>query len=218
MRLKKKKRKILLICTCAVLLSSCAKEEAVYVDVSGTEVQEQQETAEKREESAPEREENGSSADTEEAQERSAGCYVYICGAVEQPGVYEVPPHARIYEVTALAGGLTDSAAAESVNQAQEVSDGQMIYILTKEEAAQCSADPEKTAQFPQEKDDGRVDLNSAAAQELMTLPGIGASKAESIISYREKNGGFSSVEDIMKVEGIKQGVYNRIKDSIKVK
>ena len=65
---------------------------------------------------------------------------------------------------------------------------------------------------------DGRIDLNLATAAELMTLSGIGQTKADSIIRYREKNGSFSSVEEIKQVEGIKEGVYNRIKDHIKVK
>ena len=99
-----------------------------------------------------------------------------------------------------------------------------MIRILTQEEAVR--ADFEETGERTETevdgeniKDtDGRIDLNLATAAELMTLSGIGQTKADSIIRYREKNGGFSSVEEIKQVEGIKEGVYNRIKDDIKVK
>ncbi len=164
-------------------------------------------------------------------------CYVYVCGAVVNPGVYVLKENSRIYEAVALAGGLTEDASAESVNQAQTVSDGQMIRILTKEEAAagvtnsgtaaesgntavtqSASGDGDTAGDGSSEAADGKVNLNTASATELMTLPGIGQSKADSIIAYRESCGGFSGIEEIMNVDGIKEGVYNRIKDYIKVK
>ena len=151
-------------------------------------------------------------------------CFVYICGAVNTPGVYEVTQNARLYEVIEAAGGLTEDAAAETVNQAREIVDGEMVRILTQEEAAKDGLEEagERTetgvdGETAQDSD-GRIDLNLATAAELMTLSGIGQTKADSIIRYREKNGSFSSVEEIKQVEGIKEGVYNRIKDHIKVK
>ncbi|MFR8428502.1 MAG: helix-hairpin-helix domain-containing protein [Roseburia inulinivorans] len=151
-------------------------------------------------------------------------CFVYICGAVNTPGVYEVTQNARLYEVIEAAGGLTEDAAEESVNQAREIVDGEMVRILTQEEAAKDGLEEagERTetgvdGETAQDSD-GRIDLNLATAAELMTLSGIGQTKADSIIRYREKNGSFSSVEEIKQVEGIKEGVYNRIKDHIKVK
>ena len=151
-------------------------------------------------------------------------CFVYICGAVNTPGVYEVTQNARLYEVIEAAGGLTEDAAEESVNQAREIVDGEMVRILSQEEAAKDGLEEagERTetgvdGETAQDSD-GRIDLNLATAAELMTLSGIGQTKADSIIRYREKNGSFSSVEEIKQVEGIKEGVYNRIKDHIKVK
>lgn len=147
-------------------------------------------------------------------------CYVYVCGAVKNPGVYVLQENSRIYEAIALAGGLSETAGAEGINQAELIADGQMIRVPTQEEVLA----QESGGGFSWEKTDGgqeadgRIDLNTASASELMTLPGIGQSKADAIIDYRTKNGGFSSVEDIMKIEGIKEGVYNRIKDDIKVK
>ena len=151
-------------------------------------------------------------------------CFVYICGAVNTPGVYEVTQNARLYEVIEAAGGLTEDAAEESVNQAREIVDGYMVLILTHYESGDDGLEEagERTetgvdGETAQDSD-GRIDLNLATAAELMTLSGIGQTKADSIIRYREKNGSFSSVEEIKQVEGIKEGVYNRIKDHIKVK
>lgn len=162
------------------------------------------------------------------AREEQQECCVYVCGAVLSPGVYVLNAGARIYEAIELAGGLTENAGLTAVNQAQEICDGQMIYIPTKEEAA---AYPATASQAPtdgtaeqtkkaagEQEADGRVNLNTASEAELMTLSGIGQSKAEAILAYRETHGGFSSIEEIMNVDGIKEGSYNRIKDSIKVK
>ncbi len=86
-----------------------------------------------------------------------------------------------------------------------------MIKVLTEQEAAEAQ-EVEKN-----ETPGGKVNINSADAAELMTIPGIGASKAESILAYRRESGGFASVEEIMNITGIKEGVYSRIKDYITV-
>ena len=152
-------------------------------------------------------------------------CYVYVCGAVNEPGVYELPEGSRICDAISLAGGLTAEACVDVVNQAEPVTDGQMIRIPTKTEAEagltglnESSADGALTStQVSAGADDGRVNLNTAGTAELMTLPGIGEAKAASIVAYRESHGAFGTVEEIMNVEGIKEGVYNRIKEYIKV-
>lgn len=153
--------------------------------------------------------------------EEAEVCYVYVCGAVEKPGVYRLDSGDRIYEAIALAGGVTGEASIAAVNQAEIVSDGQMIYVPTIEEAEAgigiVSGMTGETASEQGTVSDGRVNLNTAGLSELMTLSGIGESKAQSILDYRTRNGAFSSVEEIMNVDGIKEGLYNRIKDSIKV-
>lgn len=173
---------------------------------------------------------NAESAGTtagEAVEEQQETCCVYVCGAVLTPGIYVLETGARIYEAIQMAGGLTENAGLTAVNQAQEIFDGQMIYIPTKEEAAAYPVDAlaaadgaaGQTKKTAGEQDaDGRVNLNTASEAELMTLSGIGQSKAQAILLYRETHGGFSSVEEIMNVDGIKEGSYNRIKDSIKVK
>ncbi|MCI5620898.1 MAG: helix-hairpin-helix domain-containing protein [Lachnospiraceae bacterium] len=146
--------------------------------------------------------------DTEDSVKEPASCYVYICGAVEAPGVYELPENSRVFDVIAAAGGLSEDASEDSVNQAEPVTDGQMIRIPTQQEEREALQNAEQ---------DSRVNLNSATVEELMTLPGIGESKAESIVSYREEHGGFSSIEDLMNISGIKEGVFDKIKGRIRV-
>lgn len=132
--------------------------------------------------------------------------YVYVCGCVKQPGVYPLKPGVRICEALELAGGVTDDARPEALNQAEPVTDGQTIYVPSVEEAVEQN-----------ESEDGLVDLNKADKDMLMTLPGIGESKADIIIQYREEHGAFESIEELMNIPGIKEGVFNKIKNSIKV-
>ncbi len=145
-----------------------------------------------------------------ESQGSSGRLAVYVCGAVESPGVYELPQGSRVCDAVALAGGLTDAASDTSVNQAEYVSDGQMINIPTADEAVEAAA-------ADQAASDGLVNINTAGVEELKTLPGIGDSKAQSIIAYREANGAFQSIEDIKQIDGIKDGVFSKIEGSIKV-
>ena len=141
-----------------------------------------------------------------------SGIYVQVSGAVKRPGVYELPEGSRVFQALELAGGLTAEAEEAGINQAQVLADGQMIWILTKEEAAASALQPGN-----QQQEDGRVNLNTASREELMDLPGIGEAKAESILSWREAHGGFAQIEDLMKIEGIKEGVFSKIKDCVRV-
>lgn len=142
-------------------------------------------------------------------------CYVYICGAVRQPGVYMLPEGSRIYEVIQEAGGLSEDADVTLVNQAEAVTDGMMIRIYTIEEA-ETLLKTNEVSESGQGKD-GKIDINTATAAEIMTLPGIGSSKANAIIAYRETYGAFSCIEDLMKVPGIKDGIFQQMKEHIKV-
>jgi len=144
-----------------------------------------------------------------------SGVYVYICGEVTNPGVYELSEDSRIYEAVDAAGGFTENAARESVNLASKVSDGMQITIYNKEEAASLSAGGSSGQGGT--SGSGLVNLNTATKEELMTLKGIGEAKAEDIIRYREKSGGFKKIEDIMKISGIKEAGFQKIKDNITV-
>lgn len=135
--------------------------------------------------------------------------FVDVRGAVVNPGVYELSAKSRVYEAIEAAGGLLPEAEERAVNQAALLSDGQQIYIPAKGEETPETALAMET--------DGRVNINTASAGELTSLPGIGESRAADIIAYRESNGGFSSIEDIMQVSGIKDALFQKIKDKIKV-
>lgn len=134
---------------------------------------------------------------------------VYVCGAVECPGVVEIPAHSRIEDALLAAGGFAADAAREAVNLADWVSDGEMLYFPTAEEAA---------AERETVSDGGLVNINTAEKALLCTLPGIGEARAADIVAYREKHGSFQSCEDIMKVTGIKTSVYEKICDKITVR
>ena len=113
---------------------------------------------------------------------------------------------------------ITPEAEPESINQAQMAQDGEQILVLTKEEfQAQGVPQTQAAGQSPAQGQEGKVNINTADETQLQTLSGIGQSRAEAIIEYREKNGGFSSVEEIMNVDGIKEGIFEKIKDEIVV-
>lgn len=132
--------------------------------------------------------------------------FVYVCGAVVNEGVYELPEGSRGYEAIQMAGGFTETAAKTAVDQAAVLQDEMTLYVPNYSEVAAT-----------QSADEGKVNLNLASREELMTLPGVGESKADSIISYREEHNGFKSIEEIMEISGIKEGLYNKIKDDIKI-
>ncbi len=109
------------------------------------------------------------------------------------------------------AGGIKETGAYAYLNQAEKLSDGQKIYVPSQEEALAQGGDGQST----EELSDGRINLNTASKEELMTLSGIGEVKAEAILRYREEKGGFTSVEELKGIEGIKE--FNKVKDQIKL-
>lgn len=175
----------------------------------------------------PEETESGSAAaQTAEAsgQPEPQEIYVDVCGAVARPGVYALDPGSRVFQAIETAGGFLPEAAGTYINQAQTLSDGQQIYVPTKEEAQEMShtgqnntAGSGSPSDSPQGSEDAKVNLNTADADALMTLSGIGEAKAEAILAYREEHGGFSSIEEIMNVSGIKESTFSKIKDKISV-
>lgn len=168
----------------------------------------------------------GSTARTADtaAEIRNAGSdtvLVHICGEVQTPGVYELAADSRICDVLLLAGGFTADADTEAVNMAAGIEDGMQIVIpaetdRTSETTGNSSDRTGETAAGKTESQP--VNINTADKETLMSLPGIGAGKAEAVIAYREAGGVFKDIKDIMLVDGIKEGVYARIKDKICVK
>lgn len=160
---------------------------------------------------------------------------VHICGAVSAPGVYELPAGSRIIDAVEAGGGFLPEADEACCNLAEEIVDGCQIYIMTKSESC-ADGQTEKKAGIQTSPDsdmqttdinvrsnsapaleNGLVNLNTADVAALMTLPGIGESRAKAIISYREQHGAFTKIEDIMKISGIKQAAFSKIKDKITV-
>ncbi len=152
----------------------------------------------------------------QEEQEPAETVYVYVCGAVNAPGVYELKKDARVFEAITLAGGMTAEAAPEAVSQARTVADGEQIYVPTVREVQMQGAGVEDIVTGNADVS-GKVNINTAGKEELMTLTGIGEAKAQSILDYREEHGQFGSIEDLMLIEGIKEGVFNKIKEDITI-
>ncbi len=164
---------------------------------------------------------DGGQSREDEAGQETDSAFVYVCGAVCSPGVYELKSGARVFEAIELAGGMTEEAAQEIINQARVVSDGERIYVPTTEEAESYAegtgVDGMEVTEGTDGKEQGKININTAGKDELMTLNGIGEAKAQSILTYREEHGKFSSIEDLMKIEGIKEGVFSKIKEDITI-
>lgn len=141
----------------------------------------------------------------------TAVIYVYVCGAVKEPGVVLLPEGSRGQDALEAAGGFAEDAAREAVNLAEVLTDGMKLYFPTPEEAMEAEREA-------QERDAGLININTAGAELLCTLPGIGEARAKAIIAYREEHGAFGSVEEIMQVSGIKDSAYNKIRAFITVK
>ena len=181
------------------LSAGCGKEEAV--------IELEQERFESDPVTDPNEEKAGAAIST---------VTVYVCGAVNRPGVYELPGGTRIVDAIDAAGGMDPSADHDYINQAMLLEDGAKVYVPTCEET-EAAGTLGVGADNASGSVTGKVNLNTADAAELMTLPGIGEAKAALIIEYRDQNGRFDSIEDIMKISGIKEGMFNKIKDRISI-
>lgn len=172
---------------------------------------------------------NGSSAENDANDNASNNVYVHVCGAVVNEGVYELQAGSRVIDAVNAAGGFDPEADTEYVNQAAEVSDGLKIRIPYKRETESLGASATGIETMSQDispvdgvlsqdhKKSGLLDINTATSEELCELPGIGEGYAQRIISYRQEEGSFKTIEDIMKVKGIKDKLFSQIKDLITV-
>ncbi len=165
-------------------------------------------------------EESGPQAASEP--ETPAVWVVHVCGAVNRPGVYTLPEGSRVCDAVEAAGGLSKDAAESFLNQAALLSDGLQVMVPTAEEAGGLSSQGasyglSSAASSAEGQTAQTVNINTASLQELMTLPGIGQTRAEAILAYRQEQGSFQTIEDIMKVSGIKEGSFEKLKDKITV-
>ncbi|MGC6175827.1 helix-hairpin-helix domain-containing protein [Lacrimispora sp. 38-1] len=202
--------KIAAIAICVIICSICYglnrnhiyPEEKAFVSIQEPPVSSMEETPASDSLKAPE--------------EPSRICYVHICGEVVSPGVYELEEGSRIFQAVAVAGGFTENAAADTLNMAEQVKDGMKIQVPDQEEAKRL-LDQGTSSLKNIPEGSHKVNLNTAGKEELMTLRGVGEAKADDIIRYRESHGGFQKIEDIMKISGIKEAAFQKIKDDITV-
>lgn len=183
-------RMIVLIFVLCIGLVACKNGESEQVSLREAELEL---TEERMDESA-------------ESTEDTEYIFVYMCGAVNREGVYELPDGSRIYQAIEVAGGFREDADTKAVNQAEVLEDEERIYVPVIGEEV-----------LVESEESGKININKASKEELMTLPGVGESRAESIIKYREDVGAFQNIEDIMQVSGIKEGLFEKIKDLITV-
>ena len=142
-----------------------------------------------------------------------AAVYVHLHGAVASPGLYRVAAGARVVDAVAAAGGFTDAADHGAVNLARIVEDGEQI-VVPEAGAAPAPGEPNPA---PGVASDGRIDLNTADVAALDTLPRIGPALAERIVAWRDENGRFTSVDDLLAVSGIGDKMLESLRDLVRV-
>lgn len=193
--------------------------------------------------SKQEKEIEGLTENIEDKNEELKNVYVDIKGAVKKPGVYEISEDKKVIDVLELAGGLAANANTTMINLAKKVFNEMVIIIYTDEEVKsankqdaivkivekECicpeikndaclnSSDTEKNDNQDKEEISRKVNINKATLEELLTVSGIGESKAKAIIEYRQQNGEFKKIEDIMEVSGIGEALYEKIKNNITI-
>ncbi len=193
---------VLFLAALLFALSGCGLQDAAYVADLGESKAEVKPT----DESAAGTKPSDESAESREPRQ----IYVYVCGAVVSPGVVTLPLDSRAQDALSAAGGFAEDAQEDYVNLAAPVKDGEKLYFPSVEEALELTAQEAGAAA-------GLVNINTADVAALCSLPGIGESRAQAIVDYREQNGDFQTTEDIMKVAGIKEGAYRKLCDRITI-
>jgi competence protein ComEA len=151
-------------------------------------------------------------------EQRPVLLYIHVAGAVRRPGVYRLPEGARVFEAIEEAGGALESGHTDRINMAEQLADGQQIYVPARGEEPPPA--PGSQAGGPgggQAAPVGRININRASAAELERIPRIGPSLASAIIAYRKENGAFRSVDDLVRVPGIGNATLERIRPYVTV-
>lgn len=165
---------------------------------------------------------NAESANETEAQP-STSLFVHVAGEVKNPGMYELQMGSRVSDAVNAAGGMLEGADQLSINLARELSDGEQIVVLPKDESAGSDvsgngvSDGKDSVGQAASTIGGKININTASAAELTALDGIGQAIAEKIVAYRQANGSFASVENIKNVSGVGEKKFEAIKDRITV-
>lgn len=233
-------------------LTGCRDKDSEFLEKELEQEENSQDSSEQESRQQPKADSQKSSGTQSESGDVPEIIYVDVCGAVAEPGVYELSSDSRVFQAIEKAGGYLPEAAVSYLNRARSLSDGQQIYVPTREEVDSQTIPPtqdgttqtgtiadnnvngtgstdstkigkasgdnqQPTSDSAGGSADSRINLNTADVSQLTTLTGVGESKALAIIAYREENGPFTSVEDIMNVPGIKEGTYEKIKDKIAI-
>ena len=208
--LKKKTAYICIILACVCLCACSQGADEIILIGSESETVETQITG------LPEKNRRGSAVEDNESREmetEEATIRVHVCGAVVHPGVVELEAGSRVEDALASCGGFAQGADETYVNLAAWAVDGEMIYFPTLEEVqtGQVWQREQRSSKESGADASGNalVNINTANAELLCTLPGIGESRAQDIIAYREVNGPFRNCDAIMSVPGIKSGIYS---------
>lgn len=212
-RTKKKRILWFFLIVCSLCLCSCQKQ--------GTEIL-VEDTVQKISEEEEPKEDTVQKKETTPT--KPANIWVDVSGAVANPGVYELAEHARVFEAIEAAGGFLEEADTQWLNQALVLKDGEKIQVYTREETEELKSQgiSAQNAEVQQEslfsggeKSSGKVNLNTATAEGLQEIPGIGEARAKAILEYRQQIGGFQNIEEIQQVPGIKGKIYEKIVDYI---
>lgn len=233
-------------------LTGCRDKDSEFLEKELEQEENSQDSSEQESRQQPKADSQKSSGTQSESGDVPETIYVDVCGAVAEPGVYELSSDSRVFQAIEKAGGYLPEAAVSYLNRARSLSDGHQIYVPTREEVDSRTIPPtqdgttqtgtiannnvngtgstdstkigkasgdnqQPTSDSAGGSADSRINLNTADVSQLTTLTGVGESKALAIIAYREENGPFTSVEDIMNVPGIKEGTYEKIKDKIAI-
>ncbi len=199
-------KNIVIITILSLSLSACAKDGLTLSEFSENNQQNTTEYSETQ--NAPddgvsfsdaENTEKESEKEKDVAEKKEKAGYVHICGAVENPGIYEFYEGERLFEILDKAGGYDEEADTDAVNIAVEAKDGMQVRIPYIGESINVS-------------ENKLIDINKASVEELCTIPGIGESRAKAIIEYRESKGGFSDIEELKEISGIKNATFDKIK------
>lgn len=210
---------VLLVIFCLFLWLTCGAGNSMEAETSYTDISALSTSSSQK--SSKDLSERPDQSKTEATDTQHEQVTVDVKGAVTKPGVYTLNASSRVTDAIKAAGGMTEDADAKSVNLAASLSDEEVIYVASKDEnvsvvgQSDSGAASDKGGKTSQK--DGKINLNTATSEQLQTISGIGAKRAEDIIAYRESHGGFQSVDDLKNVSGIGDKTLEKIRESIYV-
>lgn len=161
-----------------------------------------------------------SSSASSQVETESGRITVDVKGAVQKPGVYELTSPARAQTAIQKAGGMTSEADPNGLNLAQLLKDEAIVYVPRQGEAPAVAVTGSAGPVGPfaaSSADSGKIKLNQASAEDLQKIPGIGKKRAEDILTFRDQNGGFKSLDDLKQVSGIGEKTLEKIKDHVQI-